>query len=119
MATPIEISLANLGNGDLLECAASELRKICSNIADPNCKAGAKRKLQITIEIQPDLKGQMAKISYNLKTTMPGPEAGQTMAYIAMAPESKAIMLYEVETHPNLYEEAPLPNINPLSAKQA
>lgn len=105
MDTPAEITLANLGNGDLLECASQELRKICQNIADPNVKTDAKRKLQINIEIKPDEKGQMAAIRYDVKTTMPGPDAGRTVAYIAMAPGAKAISLFEVESQPPLFGE--------------
>ena len=64
MSTPTEITLANLGNGDLMECVGSELRKLCDNIADPNIKADAKRKLSITIEVKPDSKRSMAQITY-------------------------------------------------------
>lgn len=120
MATPVEMSLANLGNGGLMECAAHELRKICANIADPNIKTGVKRKLQINIVIKPDSKGQMAEITYDVKTTVPGPDAGKTMAYIAFTPETKAISLFEVESHPSLFEEeTPLVAIAPLATKQA
>ncbi len=118
--TPTEISLANLGSGDLMECATHELRKICENIADPNIKNDAKRKLQINIVIKPDSNGQMAQITYDVKTTMPGPDAGKTMAYIAFTPENKAISLFEVERHPSLFEEQePLTPIAPLAKKQA
>jgi hypothetical protein len=119
MATPTEMSLANLGGGALLECATVELRKICENIADPNIKTDSKRKLQINIVIKPDPRGQMAQITYEVKSTMPGPDAGKTVAYIAMAPETKAISLFEVEAHPPLFEEQPpLPELKPL-ARQA
>jgi hypothetical protein len=47
MSIPIELTLATLNNGDLLECATQELRKICQNIADPNVKTDAKRKLNL------------------------------------------------------------------------
>lgn len=117
MGTPNEMNLANLGGGALMECATAELRKICDNIADPNIKTDAKRKLQINIVIKPDPKGQMANISYEVKASMPGPDAGKTMAYIAFAPETKAISLFEVETHPPLFEEPKaLPNVTELPA---
>lgn len=119
MENPIEMNLANLGNGELLECATHELRKICDNIADPNIKTDAKRKLQINIVIKPDAKGQMAQINYEVKTTMPGPDAGKTMAYIAFTPETKKISLFEVETHPALFEEPPLAPVAPLERKRA
>ena len=100
--SPTEITLANLGNGDLLECASQELRKICENIADPNVKTDAKRKLTIAIEIKPDTKGQMASIVYNVKSSMPGPDAGKAMAYIAMSKGSNTITLFEVLQDPGV-----------------
>ena len=54
---PNEMNLSNLGDGALMECATAELRKICANIADPNFKTDAKRKLQINIVIKPDGSG--------------------------------------------------------------
>jgi len=71
MATPTEITLANLGNGALMECVGVELRKLCDNISDPNIKADAKRKLSISIEVKPDEKRQMAQITYSVKTSIP------------------------------------------------
>lgn len=120
MASPTEITLANLGSGELMECATMELRKLCENIADPNIKTDAKRKLQINIVIKPDAKGAMAAITYEVKSSMPGPDAGKTMAYIAFTPETKAISLFEVESHPPLFEEqSTLAPIAPLATKQA
>ena len=117
---PNEMNLSNLGGGALMECATAELRKICANIADPNFKTDAKRKLQINIVIKPDPKGQMAQITYEVKASMPGPDAGRTAAYIAFAPETKAISLFEDETHPPLFEpEKPLTAIEPLASKRA
>lgn len=116
---PTEMNLANLGGGALMECAAVELRKICDNIADPNIKTDAKRKLQINIIVKPDANGQMALITYEVKTTMPGPDAGKTMAYIAFTPETREISLFEVAAHPPLFEDVPLASITPLTPKQA
>lgn len=117
---PIEITLANLAGGALMETASYELRKICENIADPNCKADAKRKLQINVLIEPDEKRQMAKVTYEVKSVMPGPDAGKTMAYIAMTPNSSALSLFEVETHPALFDDHATQNIQELpTAKRA
>jgi hypothetical protein len=116
MAAPIEITLANLAGGGLMECATLELRKICENVSDPNVKADAKRKLVITVMIEPDETRQMAKVTYEVKSSIPGPDAGKTMAYIAMAPGSKTIGLFEVETRLP-FEDPPLP-FTPLATKQ-
>jgi hypothetical protein len=103
---PVEMTLANIGNGDLMEAATLELRKIGDNIANPNVKTDAKRKLTIDITIEPDGTGQLAKISYALKTTLPGPEAGKAVATIAMAPDSNVISFWQLE-RPLPFDEQP------------
>lgn len=103
---PVEMTLANIGNGDLMEAATLELRKIGDNIANPNVKTDAKRKLTIDITIEPDATGQLAKISYALKTTLPGPEAGKAVATIAMAPDSNVISFWQLE-RPLPFDEQP------------
>ncbi len=112
-----EITLANLAGGGLMECATAELRRICENIQDPNVKADAKRKLQIEVLIEPDEKRSMARVTYSVKASMPGPDAGKTMAYIAQDPTSKALTLFEVETHPPLFEEPKTPLVPLATAK--
>ena len=104
---PVEMTLANIGHGDLMAAATLELRKIGDNIANPNVKTDAKRKLTIEILIEPDATGQLAKISYALKTTLPGPEAGKAVATIAMAPDSNAISFFQLEQKLP-FEETPL-----------
>lgn len=103
---PVEMTLANIGNGDLMEAATIELRKIGDNIVDTNVKTDAKRKLTINITIEPDATGQLAKISYDLKTTLPGPEAGKAVATIAMAPDSSVISFWQLE-RPLPFDEQP------------
>ena len=52
-----EINLANMDGGGLMELATSEFRKICANVADPNVRTDAMRKMTINIEVKPDRKG--------------------------------------------------------------
>lgn len=104
-APPAEMTLANLGGGALMELAGAELHKICANIADPNMQPDAKRVLTINIVIEPDIKGQSAAISFEVKSKLPGQVAGKTMAHIAFNPEAGAITLFEVESHPPLFPE--------------
>lgn len=105
---PVEMSLANIGHGDLMEAATLELRKIGEDIANPNTKNDVKRKLSVEIVIEPDATGQLAKISYTLKTTLAGPEAGKAVATIAMVPEGKAISFFQLEQKLP-FEDTPLP----------
>jgi|GEM_PF-3325664 hypothetical protein len=114
-----EINLDVLDNGALMEQAGAELRKIFANIADPNIPQGAKRKLQISIVIKPNEKSGMAEIGYDVKTTMPGPAGGRTMAYIAQGHDNR-LALFQVPPsggQPPLFEEKE--NVRPLGAKEA
>lgn len=92
-----EITLANLDGGGLLELAAREFHKICDNIADPNVRTDAVRKMVITLEVKPDRKGQAADVAYSIKTTMAGSDKTTTKAFIAMAPGATDISLFSVD----------------------
>jgi hypothetical protein len=91
------INLANLDGGGLMELASREFHKICDNIADPNVRTEASRKMVITIEVKPDRKGQSADLSYSVKSTLAGPDKAKTTAYIAMAPGTSDISLFGVD----------------------
>lgn len=84
MSKPNELTLANIGGGGLAEDVSRELRRVCENIADPNCKTDARRSVKIDLKIKPDAKGQTATVTYEVKTSMPGPQPGSTTAWIAM-----------------------------------
>ncbi|MFQ8836331.1 MAG: hypothetical protein ACLR8L_00225 [Oscillospiraceae bacterium] len=49
-----EASILQLARGAIMERADYEIAKIIDNILDPNTRASAKRKLQLTIEFLPD-----------------------------------------------------------------
>lgn len=121
MTKPSEITLATLGGGELMELTKRDLRKICENIADPNVRTDAKRKLTITIEVTPDKKGQTAELKYSTKLAMPGPEGGKTTAYIAMAPGTSDISLFGLDLRQEqLFTEPKEPTvteIRPVSAQ--
>lgn len=117
---PKEMTLDTIGNGELAEMVRFELRKIGENIADPNVKTDAKRRLTITIDIVPDAKGQTVQMDFNASSTLVKPSGSKTMAHIAAVPGSSAISFFEVEQHPNLFKQAPLPNVAELDpAKRA
>lgn len=105
-STPTEITLANLAGGALMECASAELRRIAENIQDPNTKADAKRKLTISVQLEPDETRQMVKLTYTVKADVPGPDAGKTVALVAMDPGSKCLALFEAYTQASLFPDS-------------
>jgi hypothetical protein len=70
MKQPEEMTIANLDGGGLMELATREFHKICDNVADPNVRTDATRKLTINIEVKPDRKGQTADVAYSVKSTL-------------------------------------------------
>jgi hypothetical protein len=97
MKQPEEMTIANLDGGGLMELATREFHKICDNVADPNVRTDATRKLTINIEVKPDRKGQTADVAYSVKSTLVGPDKAKTTAFIAQAPGSQDISLFGVD----------------------
>lgn len=117
MSTPTEITLANLAGGALMETATAELRRICENIQDPNVKADSKRKLKIEILLEPDETRQMVRITYQVQAAIPGPDAGKTVALVAMDPNSNALTLFEAYQQQPLFPPDEEPGIAPLERR--
>lgn len=118
---PVELTLANIAGGALNELATRELRKLCANILDPNTDATAKRKLQVNIILKPNDKRNLVDISYDVKPSLIGPEAGSATAFLAVDPSNDdEASLYEVPTHKPLFppqgEQMTIPGIEPLAA---
>lgn len=97
MSAAGKLNLATIGGGDLSALVDRAIAKVCENVADPNIKTEAIRKIKIAIKIKPDKNGQMAQMQYEVKTEVPGPEPGQATAYIAMDQATKEITLYPVD----------------------
>ena len=102
--TPVELNLSTIAGGALAEQVAAEIRKICANIQDPNCAAETKRKLQINVVFTPNDKRNLVNISYEVKPTLVGPDAGSSAAYLALDQTGEA-SLFELETHPPLFPQ--------------
>jgi hypothetical protein len=122
VSKPTKIELANIGGGGLAAQVNRELANICENIADPNVKADSVRKLSIAIKIKPDKKRQTAAMSYSVRSQVPGADAGETTAWIAM--EAGEIGLFSVDTKQNEFPFQPstaeptVTEIKPISASQ-
>jgi hypothetical protein len=112
MGKPNELTLANIGGGGLAEDVTRELRRICENIADPNCKTDAKRSLKIDLKIKPDAKGQTATVTYEVKTSMPGPQPGSTTAWIAM--HDNKLGLFQMDLRQNELPFNPEPHVTEI-----
>ena len=65
-----EASILQLARGAIMERADYEIAKIIDNILDPNTRASAKRKLQLTIEFLPDDNRQTISVAAVAKSTL-------------------------------------------------
>ena len=116
------LTLASLGGGELELLVERELKKLCENIVDPAVKTDANRKLTIVLSVKPDKKGQVADITYSVKSSLPGPDASKTTAYIAMQPGTSEIALFGVDIRQNelfAEKEPTVSEIKPVSAPTA
>lgn len=91
------LTLGSLGGGELELLVERELKKLCENIVDPAVKTEAIRTLNIKLSVKPDKRGQVADITYSVKSSLPGPDASKTTAYIAMQPGTSEIALFGVD----------------------
>jgi hypothetical protein len=107
MNQSVKLTIANLGGGGLIEDFDRELRAVCENIADPNVKTDAVRTVTVIVKVKPDKKGQTAGVSFSVKSSLPGAEPGEQMAWIAMG-DDKELGLFQVDTRQN-----PLPFVEP------
>ena len=71
-----EASILQLARGAIMERADYEIAKIIDNILDPNTRASAKRKLQLTIEFLPDDNRQTISVAAVAKSTLCPHEPG-------------------------------------------
>lgn len=120
---PKRLTLASLGGGELELLVERELKKLCENIVDPNVKTEAVRKLTVVLSVKPDKKGQVADITYSVKSSLPGPDCSKTTAYIAMQPGTSEIALFGVDIRQaDLFkkpEDSVITTIHPVSSPTA
>lgn len=63
-------NLSEMSNGAVNERFNYELQKVVENICDPNTDPKKKRKITLTMVIEPDAKREQAHISIETKTTL-------------------------------------------------
>lgn len=63
-------NLSEMANGAVNERFNYELQKVVENICDPNTDPKKKRKITLTMVIEPDAKREQAHISIETKTTL-------------------------------------------------
>lgn len=77
-------SLSEMANGAVNERFNYELQKVVENICDPNTDPKKKRKITLTMVIEPDAKREQAHISIETKTTLAPAQSDLTTLIIGV-----------------------------------
>ncbi|MGX6979092.1 replication terminator protein [Vagococcus elongatus] len=70
MSKRIDLDLSNIAEGGLQEKVDMEMAKVFENIHDLNTKATTKRKLTITLELEPDENREVVKVNSTVKSNL-------------------------------------------------
>lgn len=77
------VSLHNLNQGAAIIMFDEALEKVLENIADPNIPAEAKRKIVLTVTIQPDRQRRMGNADIGIDLKLAGRIGASTTIYLA------------------------------------
>lgn len=89
-------SILEMARGGFMERVDYEMSKIVDNILDANTKATAKRKLTITMELQPDDDRENIVTKFTTKSTLTPTNPVQTMLYITGTDSTGEVQIAEM-----------------------
>lgn len=79
----IATSILEMSRGGFLEQVDYEMNKVIDNILDPNTKATGKRKITITMELNPDDSRRNIAVNFGTKLSLVATNPLTTTLYIA------------------------------------
>ncbi len=79
----IATSILEMARGGFLEQVDYEMNKVIDNILDPNTKATGKRKITITMELNPDDSRRNIAVNFGTKLSLVATNPLTTTLYIA------------------------------------
>ena len=85
-----------MARGGFLERVDYEMARIVDNILDANTKATAKRKLTITMELQPDDDRESITARFTAKSTLTPTNPVQTMLYVSGSDSTGEVQISEM-----------------------
>lgn len=89
-------SILEMSRGAILERVNYEMGKVIDNILDPNTKPDAKRKLIITLELQPDADRRQITVRTTAKSALVPTDAMTTSLYITSEPDTGEMIVAEM-----------------------
>jgi hypothetical protein len=97
--------LASIARGSVIENVDYELEKLVASCLDPNVVAKAKRKLVLTITVEPNHDRSQAQLSWSTKVILPPDAPGIEQLYISNngdafvhTPEQLTFEMFEQES---------------------
>lgn len=76
------VTLANINGGAAVELFERELESVLKNCADPNTKPDAKRKITLTVVVQPDEKRELLAFAVEAKSTLAATRPSLGIGYL-------------------------------------
>lgn len=118
-----KVSLLNIGNGAAVELFDAELLKVLEDIQDPNSAESAKRKVTLSVTLDPKDR-DYAAVSIDCKASMAKTKPYGTNFFIGKAPDGRAEafehnpkqMKLEFESRQEMRVEAAHENVAQLAA---
>lgn len=107
----IELNVATLSGGALIERIQDEIIKIIANITDPNTPAKKARTVTMKITIKPNEQRNMAEVSVSTSSTLCAPTPIETGIYIGMNPKTGEVGASEMISGEDPMQHV-LPDVN-------
>ena len=92
----IELNVATLSSGALVERLQEEIERAIANITDPNTPAKKPRKVKMEMTIKPNEQRNMAEVVISTASTLVAPKPLETSIYIGADPKTGKIGASEV-----------------------
>lgn len=97
----ITLTVENLCNGGAMERVQEELKRVITNIVDPNTPAKKPRKVKMEITIRPNENRNMAEVLVTTSSSLQAPEPIETSIYIGMDPRTGEVGAEEMASGEN------------------
>ena len=92
----MEKSIMDMARGGIIERVDYEMSRILDNIMDPNTDAAAKRKLTITLTLQPDQNRQTISVAVQSKSTL-APTTPVVTSLFLMGDQCNGLQAVEIQ----------------------
>jgi hypothetical protein len=110
------VTLASIANGSVLELFDHELKRVISNIADPNTSPKKKRQIIIKVDIQPSDSREIGYYSVEVSAKLASIKPVESTMYFGKdKTNGQFVAVQNNPSQPSIFDETPT-NVTPLTA---